>query len=101
MNVADDVAGSGRTGPGQGRLFAAASSRVCGSEPCPGGCGLPGSVPAAQVVTTVPTPAPSWVEVGGGVLPAGRWRPAEWVTDLWWMVVPVTTAVAQRFGVLP
>jgi formylglycine-generating enzyme len=83
-----------RTGPGQGRLFPVTSPRVSGSGPFR----LPGSVPAAQACLTVPLPAPAWVEVPGGRLPAVRRRPPARIGDLEWLASPVTAALAWLAG---
>jgi sulfatase modifying factor 1 len=89
------------TGPGRRRLFAAAGSRVYGSEPCPVRAGAPGSVPAAQAAFSVLITCPFWAEVAGGVLPAGRWRSQTGVADLLWTAVPVTVSLARQLGELP
>ena len=92
---------SPKAGPGQGRLFPTVSSRVSGSELCPAGADLPGSVPAAQVASTVLASPPRWIDVAGGVLPASRWRPATTVGDLHWMATPVTAALLTSVSETP
>lgn len=82
------------TRPGRGRLFPPASPRMSGSGPV----SQAGSVPAAQVVSTVLGTRPAWLEVDGGLLPASRWRAAVPVADLFWAAAPVTVAAARSAG---
>jgi formylglycine-generating enzyme required for sulfatase activity len=77
--------------PGQGRRFLVPSPHVSGSGPDQG----TGSVPAAQVKTTVTGVVPRWVEVPGGVLPERRHRAAFAIEDLQWSATPLTWGQAR------
>jgi len=81
--------------PGQGRRFQVPDPHVSYSGPREDGTGI---VPAAQANSTVPTHAPRWIPVAGGLLAASRWRAAVAVADLWWWPTPVTRGQARSAG---